>query len=117
MKKPCPPALRQGTPGRRLKQGKPPGWGSCPDCSTGAPRAGGVAPAHTTSPRPVVITSRPWPKSVSVLQLDGLAGGDQTRSLMSQRARPAPIAQPMFFDGVWKDSSCTTVPGVGLVSD
>jgi hypothetical protein len=56
----------------------------------------------------------PWPKSTSLGQVDGRAGGDQLRLAMSQRATPPAIEQPMLPVGLRKLAVCTVRTGASL---
>ena len=79
-------------------------------------RAEGCSPAQTKSARSPGASEIPCPYPSS--QSAGRAGGDQSRSMMSQRAQSASIMQLTLPDGEMKPVSwCTTrSPGAGPVN-
>src|SRR4051794_10737099 len=57
----------------------------------------------------------PFPQSSS--HDDGLTGGDQDLWTMSQRTADGDRSQKMFFDGVWKNTSSTSVTMIGAAAE
>jgi hypothetical protein len=97
MKNPCDvPVLVHVIPVGRLAQRNEPTIVSVLYGSGAAAGSRVVSPAQTSWPAPVPPTARPWPKSTTFGHEAGLGGGDQDRWLMSQRAAPPMIMQPML---------------------
>lgn len=115
MKKPWPVALVQVIPAVALEHANEPTWETSPTRSGGAWGSRAVSPAQTNWPRPVIPTYSPWPKSTSEGHDFGCDGGDQLRFLMSQRASPSMMSQPMLADGLRKVVSWTVLAGAVVV--